>query len=127
MAYDWRDALRRKLPHDLASGFPALRCCAASSSSSSSGVRRRGRIRVGVASPVDALAAMMGAHRGASVAAAVRPGADRAATAPEGAFVPAPGRGGRLAAPAPSRQQRTERTRNEPNRLATNRTNCEQT
>ena len=24
MAYDWRDALRRKLPHDLASGFPAL-------------------------------------------------------------------------------------------------------
>lgn len=65
MAYDWRAALRRKLPHDLASGFPALPLlCRLFFLQLLDECDDEGRIRVGVAAPADALAAMMGAHAG---------------------------------------------------------------
>jgi len=65
MAYDWRDALRRKLPRDLASGFPALPLlCRLFFLQLLEECDAEGRIRVGVAAPAEALAAMMGAHAG---------------------------------------------------------------
>lgn len=63
MSYDWRDALRRKLPRDPAFGALPLLArlfflglldeCDAD-----------GRLRVGAAAPADALAFMLGAHAG---------------------------------------------------------------
>lgn len=65
MAYDWRDALRRRLPHDLASGFPRLPLlCRLFFLSLLDECDAEGRIRVGAGAPAEALAAMLGAHVG---------------------------------------------------------------
>ena len=124
MSYDWRDALRRKLPHDLASGFPALPLlCRLFFLQLLEECDAEGRIRVGAAQPADVLSAMMGAHTGERrllrqyVPALIEGGFLRI----EGAFVCLrPVAAGVSAAPlAPAG--------NEPNELATNRTNSQRT
>lgn len=136
MAYDWRDALRRKLPHDLASGFPALPLlCRLFFLQLLEECDAEGRIRVGAAQPADVLSAMMGAHTGERrllrqyVPALVEGGFLRL----EGAFVCLrPVAAGVAAHPLAlannepnelatnlTNSQRTERTANEPNELTT--------
>lgn len=136
MAYDWRDALRRKLPHDLASGFPALPLlCRLFFLQLLEECDAEGRIRVGAAQPADVLSAMMGAHTGERrllrqyVPALVEGGFLRL----EGAFVCLRPVAAGVAAPTLAiannepnelatnltNSQRTERTANEPDELAT--------
>ena len=128
MSYDWRDALRRKLPHDLASGFPALPLlCRLFFLQLLEECDAEGRIRVGTVAPVDALAAMMGAHTGERrllrqyVPALLEGGFLRH----EGAHVCLRPLAARTAnesnEPATNltNPQRTERTANEPDELAT--------
>ncbi len=132
MAYDWRDALRRKLPHDLASGFPALPLlCRLFFLQLLEECDADGRIRVGTSAPADALSAMMGAHAGERrllrqyVPALIDGGFLRH----EGAFVclrpvassrasNEPGESNELATNE-TNSQRTERTTNELNEPAT--------
>lgn len=137
MAYDWRDALRRKLPHDTASGFPALpMLCRFFFLQLLEECDAEGRIRVGAAAPAEALAVLLGAHVGERrlvrqyVPALLEGGFLRV----DGGFVCLRPLEAGVAAAAPARRtatapdelatsetnsQRTERTSNESDELAT--------